>query len=384
MARKNKLNVGVIGLGIIGSRVATNLRKAGFQVYVWNRTPKPAPNFLASPAEVAGICDIIQVFVADAVALFAIIDALGDVLSSRHTFICSATVGADATVEAARMVEACGAKFVDAPFTGSKGASEKGELVYFVGSDDDSFRTVEPVLKAASKAVVRIGEIGHAATVKVATNMLAAVLVQTLAEACAVVKGSGVDPQALVKALEHHGVRCGLLDMKLPRIIERDYETNFSVKHMFKDVQLAIQVANSCDIDIPATTATAGSLYAAINEGWADLDYAAIARFYEKVAKKPELPPVATDEQPEQLKPDAITEEIVEEEVKGEPASPADDSPEPAAEESAEQTETQTEVVAESAPVTAESPESQTEEKPAPAVGPEARPGGWFNKRPHE
>jgi len=54
MARKSKLNAGIIGLGIIGSRAAENLRKAGFQVFVWNRTPKPAPNFLASPAEVAG------------------------------------------------------------------------------------------------------------------------------------------------------------------------------------------------------------------------------------------------------------------------------------------------------------------------------------------
>src|SRR5271168_2414152 len=120
MARKSKLNAGVIGLGIIGSRIAENLRKAGFQVYVWNRTPKPAPNFLASPAEVAGICDIVQIVVADSAALFAIIDAMSGVLSARHTVICSATVGARATIEAAQMVEAKGTKFLDAPFTGSK------------------------------------------------------------------------------------------------------------------------------------------------------------------------------------------------------------------------------------------------------------------------
>ena len=65
MPRKTRKNVGLIGLGIIGTRVAQSLRAAGFQVYVWNRTPKPAPNFLGSPAEIAALCDIIQLFVAD-------------------------------------------------------------------------------------------------------------------------------------------------------------------------------------------------------------------------------------------------------------------------------------------------------------------------------
>ena len=295
MARKSKLNAGIIGLGIIGSRIAGNLRKAGFQVYVWNRTPKPAPNFLASPAEVAGICDVVQIVVADAVALSTIIDAMSGVLTPRHTVVCSATVGAKATMEAAQVVEAAGAKFLDAPFTGSKSAAENGELVYFIGGTGDAFRSAEPVLRATSKAIVKIGGVGDAATVKIVTNMLAAVTVQTLVEACALLVKSGIEPSVLIKALEHHGVRSGLSDMKLPKIIAGDFETNFSVKHMFKDVQLAIQSANRFDIDIPATTATAGALYNAINQGWADQDFAAVAKFYD--IKKPE--PAAPEPGPE-------------------------------------------------------------------------------------
>ena len=298
MARKSKLNAGVIGLGIIGSRIAANLRKAGFQVYVWNRTPKPAPNFLASPAEVAGICDVVQIVVADSTALFSIIEAMNGVLSERHTVVCSATVGAKATIEAAQMVEARGAKFLDAPFTGSKAAAEEGALVYYIGGTDEAFRSAEPMLKAASKAIVQIGATGDAATVKIATNMLAAVTVQTLAEACAILKRSGVHPSMLSKALENHGVRSGLTDMKLPNIIAGDHETNFSVKHMFKDVQLAIQTANRYDIDIPATTATAGALYSGINQGWADMDYTAVAKFYEEKAGEPQPPAGEDAEQP--------------------------------------------------------------------------------------
>ena len=194
MARKSKLNAGIIGLGIIGSRIAENLRKAGFQVFVWNRTPKPAPNFLASPAEVAGICDIVQIVVADSAALFTIVEAMSGVLTERHTIICSATVGARATLEAAQMVEVTGAKFLDAPFTGSKAAAEKGELVYYIGGTGDAFREAEPVLKATSKAIVKIGAAGEAATVKIATNMIAAVTVQTLVEALRVPREIGHGP----------------------------------------------------------------------------------------------------------------------------------------------------------------------------------------------
>src|SRR5438128_1534108 len=124
MARKLRKNVGIIGLGIIGSRVAAALRSAGFHVYVWNRTPRAAPNFLGSPMHVAELCDVIQIFVSDAHALFEVLDPICEKLSDQHIVICNSTVGPEATIEAAKMVEETGAKFLDAPFTGSKVAAE--------------------------------------------------------------------------------------------------------------------------------------------------------------------------------------------------------------------------------------------------------------------
>ncbi|MFL6589367.1 MAG: NAD(P)-binding domain-containing protein, partial [Chthoniobacterales bacterium] len=69
MASRTRKNVGVIGLGIIGQRVVSNLREHGFHVFVWNRTPRPVPNFVGSPAEVAELCDYVQIFVSDDDAL---------------------------------------------------------------------------------------------------------------------------------------------------------------------------------------------------------------------------------------------------------------------------------------------------------------------------
>ena len=94
MRRKIRKSVGLLGLGIIGSRVATGLRAAGFQVYVWNRTPRPAPNFLASPAEVAEVCDIIQLFVADGAALMEVLVKIAPKLTPEHIVICERDGGA--------------------------------------------------------------------------------------------------------------------------------------------------------------------------------------------------------------------------------------------------------------------------------------------------
>ncbi len=290
MSRKARKNVGVIGLGIIGTRVAAGLRAAGYQAYVWNRSAKPAPNFLGSPEEVAEAAEIIQIFVSDSAALFEVIEAMGSALTAKHVIVCSATVGPEAVLEAAQLVEGKGAQFLDAPFTGSKLAAEKRQLVYYIGGSEANFLRVRPVLEANSKAIVRIGEIGHASTVKVVTNMISAVSTQVLAEALSIVQKAGLEPEVLAAAIEHNACRSGVMDLKLPKMITGDYDPHFSLKHMFKDVQLGIHMANALDIEVPATTVTAGVMYGAINKGWADLDFSALFKNYAPADRPDELP----------------------------------------------------------------------------------------------
>src|SRR5215510_2349693 len=116
MARPARRHAGVIGLGIIGSRVAANLRKAGYQTWVWNRTPRPEPNFLSSAAEVAESAKIIQIFVSDGPALIETIEAMAPVLGPEHIILNHATVSPKETSAAARLVEEQHANYLDAPF----------------------------------------------------------------------------------------------------------------------------------------------------------------------------------------------------------------------------------------------------------------------------
>ncbi len=281
LSNKNRKSVGVIGLGIIGTRVAAGLRHAGFNTGVWNRTPRPAPNFLGSPVEVAQECDVIQLFVSDAKAVMEIIESLAPALKPEHLIVCNATIGLEGTLAAAERVRQIGARFLDCPFTGSKGAAEKRELVYYIGGEEQDFLRAKPILEATSKAIVHIGSVGQAAVVKVVTNLISAVTVQTLAEALAIVKRSGIRPEALAEAIECNAMRSGVTDLKLPAMLSGDYAPHFALKHMFKDVQLGIEIANKLELDVPATSTVGGVMYGAVMKGHGDLDYAAVSKLYE-------------------------------------------------------------------------------------------------------
>jgi hypothetical protein len=125
-----------------------------------------------------------------------------------------------------------------------------------------------------------MGEIGHASTIKVVTNMISAVTAQVLAEALSIVQKAGLEPELLTAAIEMNACRSGVIDLKLPKMMSGDYEPHFSLKHMFKDVQLGIHMANALDIEIPATTVTAGVMYGALNQGWGDLDFSVLFKNY--------------------------------------------------------------------------------------------------------
>ncbi len=281
MPSKPRKTAGLIGLGIIGSRAAAGLRAAGFQTYVWNRTPQPAPNFLATPGDIAAAADLIQIFVADGAALFEVLSALRERLTSQHIIISSATIGPEATLEAAKFVQETGARFLDAPFTGSKVAAERRQLVYYIGGDEAVFLRAKPMLEATSKAIVRIGDIGDASIVKVATNMISAASVQVLSEVLALVRKAGLSDEALAAAIEHNACRSGVLDLKLPKMASGDYEPHFSLKHMLKDVQLGLQMANTLEVDCPIASVTAGSMFSGVKQGWGDLDFASVFKAYE-------------------------------------------------------------------------------------------------------
>ena len=291
MSRRKQKNVGVIGLGIIGSRVRDVLRRKGFHVFVWNRTPRPIPNFVGAPAELAEMCDYLQIFVSDDDALLQVVKQLSPGLTARHIVMAHSTVAPHTMVAAAEIVERRGARFVEAPFTGSKEAAEKGELVYYVGGEEAAVRAAHPILEATGKEVMEIGSVGQATAIKLATNMVTAATIQAAAEAMALVQSTGLPLEKFVTAMQNNASNSTTLSMKIPKMIAGNFEPHFSVKHMLKDMQIASRLGLSHHLELGVSSAARDRLLEQMQRGRGDDDYSVVVQKY-----FPESGPVASSE----------------------------------------------------------------------------------------
>ena len=288
MFKRNK-PVGVIGLGIIGTRVAACLRKADFPVYVWSRSPKPEPNFLGSPAEVAETCDAIQVFVSNHEALLECVNAMAPSLKKRHVILNHTTVAPEHTVQACEIVTATGAQFLDAPFTGTREGAGAGTLTYVVSGEERAFKKAQPVLEASCDTIVRLSKIGHASALKVATNLMNAMNLLALAECYALIRKIGIDSEEFSLVVSQSASQSRQTDTKLPQMIEGDFDPHFYLEHLQKDVNYAMEMAKKAGLTYPLSKVTVSAIADAMSRGQGRSDYSILIRNYLSEADNPPL-----------------------------------------------------------------------------------------------
>ena len=238
------MNISVLGLGIIGSAWAKNLIADGHQVRCWNRTPKDFPNFHGSILEAVQGAEMIFVVVADPPAVQSVLDQITPGLKPGQLLIQSSIISAKWTLQFAAQVHTTGALFLEAPFTGSKPAAEKRQTVFYLGGGAAVVEKAQPVLKSLSSAMVHIGPLGTASTLKLAMNLNLANMAQALCESLALARAAGISDDTYFKALSINAGRSGLSDLKEPKLRAHDYTPQFSLKHMGKDLRLALETAS--------------------------------------------------------------------------------------------------------------------------------------------
>lgn len=287
-----KPKVGLIGLGLMGLPMGRNLLKAGFALTVWNRTRSKAEQLekegaqtANSPREVAADSDVTFTIVSDPPALEQVLwgeqGALAG-LRKGSVLIDSSTVS---PVLARRVSQACaerGADFLDAPVTGGTWGAEKGELVFMVGGKKEVLDRVEPVLQAVGKRFFLLGPNGAGQTVKLAMNLILALEVEALAEGLELVTRAGVAGERLIEVLQSSMGRAPVLDVKAPVILKRDFTPSFPLRLMLKDVGLAMDLAKENGIELPAGMAAHRAYSAVKAAAKTDVDYAAIANYWQK------------------------------------------------------------------------------------------------------
>lgn len=269
--------VGVLGLGIIGAIWARHYAAAGVLAGAWNRTPHPdAPAWLGTPEAVLAAADVVQIVVADPAAVRAILARLLPGLGHGKVVVQSSTIDPEASEEFRRAVEGAGARYLEAPFTGSKPAAEQRQTVFYLGGDPALIAWLEPLLALVSAARLHIGTNRQAAALKLAMNLNIAVQMQGLVEARALAASAGVGDDTFYGALAKNVGYSGLVKLKEPKLRAGDFAPQFSVKHLHKDLRLASAAAGR--VELPALDAVREQLKAAEARGLGDEDFCALQK----------------------------------------------------------------------------------------------------------
>jgi 3-hydroxyisobutyrate dehydrogenase-like beta-hydroxyacid dehydrogenase len=290
-------SVGFLGLGIMGSRMAANLQKKGFEVTAWTRTPGKAEAWAeatagakvaATPAEAAKDADIVITMVVDGDQVDALLlgpDGAASTAKPGTLFVDMSTI---APADARRIGEALNSRgghaFVDAPVTGSSPRAEDGTLTIMAGGTAQDVERAMPALDAMGTTIIHVGALGHGQTIKLINNAVAAANAATLAQALVMGAGTGVDLAALTRVLAAGSGNSTMVGLKAEPMRHHDYATLFKTEHMLKDVRLCLEEAQAAGVPFPAANQARDALVAAVGRGYSDQDFAAIVEAYEGLA----------------------------------------------------------------------------------------------------
>ncbi len=292
------MHAGFIGLGIMGSAMAANLLKAGHSLTIWNRSPGKCGELVScgakmasSPREVAERSEITCVMMAapDAVESVRVgVNGIMAGLSAGKGYIDMSTVDAGCSVESARMTREKGALFLEAPVAGSRKPAEDGTLTIMAAGDKALFDMGGPLFAAMGKKVLYLGErIGDAANMKLANNLVMCGALTALAEGVALASKTGLDPLQLLEVLDSGAVSNPMFRLKGgPMAANGEFPAAFPLKHMQKDLRLALRQAEESGQPLFAA-AVINELYKkAVAEGLGESDFSAISMVVSGITQK--------------------------------------------------------------------------------------------------
>jgi 3-hydroxyisobutyrate dehydrogenase-like beta-hydroxyacid dehydrogenase len=276
------MNIAVLGLGIIGSAWAKNLMDDGHAVRCWNRTPKDFPNYFPSIYDAVDGAEAIFVIVSDPPAVQSVLDQITPALGPGRTVIQSSTISAPWTLRFAAQVQRTGASFLEAPFTGSKLAAENRQTVYYLGGDIQLVEKTRPLLKPISDAILYVGPLGTASSLKLAMNIHIAGIGQILCESLTLCRASGIPDDVYFKALSGNVAHSGLADLKEPKLRQEDYSPQFALKHMQKDLHLALETTADLSLSLEFTSQLKRIYDRGMDAGWEGDDFIGLVRLLQK------------------------------------------------------------------------------------------------------
>lgn len=281
--------IGFIGLGIMGSRMAANLQKKGYDLVVYNRTKEKAKYLLqngaawaASPKEVAKETDVIITMLSTPEVVREVaIENQGFLSSLKDNSIwlnCS-TVNPSFTKEMDIISKEFRVRYLDAPVAGTKAPAENGELLFLVGGDTASVNEVSPLLTIMGKKTLHLGKVGKGAAMKMLINQLLGQSIVAFAEAMVMGEALELEKETLFNVLLNTPVVAPVISNLRHKLENSDYEANFPLKWIQKDLHLSSISAYENNVAAPNLNSTKEIFAQAKQQGYGNLDFSAVYEF---------------------------------------------------------------------------------------------------------
>jgi 2-hydroxy-3-oxopropionate reductase len=289
----NQLNLGFIGLGIMGAPMASHLVNAGHSVFI--NTRSKVPELLAtsnakqcsSPKEVAQNADIIFTMVPDTPDVEKVLfgeDGVAAGLSKGKIVVDMSSISPIATKEFAKKINALGCDYLDAPVSGGEVGAKNATLSIMVGGEEGVFNKVKPVLDLMGKNINLVGGNGDGQTAKVANQIIVALNIEAVAEALLFASKAGADPAKVRQALMGGFAGSKILEVHGERMVKRTFDPGFRIELHQKDLNLALNSARSLGVSLP-NTATAQELFNSCSaHGGKAWDHSAMVKALEMMA----------------------------------------------------------------------------------------------------
>ena len=287
------LNIGFVGLGIMGAPMAGHLRAAGHTLFVTTRSNVP-PALLeagavacASAAEVAAKADVIFTMVPDTPDVELVLFGKGGIaeaLTQGKTVVDMSSISPMATKAFAARINALGCDYLDAPVSGGEVGAKAASLTIMVGGTEATFARVLPLLQLMGKNITHVGGNGDGQTTKVANQIIVALNIAAVSEALVFASKAGADPAKVRQALMGGFAASRILEVHGERMIKRTFNPGFRIKLHQKDLNLALQGARELGVSLPQTAGAAQLMQACAANGMADLDHSALVKALELMA----------------------------------------------------------------------------------------------------
>lgn len=286
--------VAFIGMGLMGRRMAKNVLKAGHALRVYNRTSakseelrKLGATVAGSPRDAAQGADAVITMVADPPALRAVLAGVDGAFAGCRQgalVIDMSTVDPETSRGMAAEAQARGLRYLEAPVTGGLGAAEQGTLLIMAGGRMEDFQAAKPLLETMGKKVLRVGQMGSGAAMKLTTNMVASSISVAMAEALVFSAKAGLEPILVAEILAE---RSPLIARWAPRVLAGDFSPFFPLRLAHKDVHLALAAARGLGVPLFSLAAVGQLQTAALAKGLGDLDQTATIQVLEEIVGLP-------------------------------------------------------------------------------------------------